>query len=441
MGKVSQQVPMPGGYNDSLKSSAGQSGGPNAKEVFYSPASEQLIAMRNYICDYSFPRTHERLLRTKRIRESEAEQAEEDHRVAGMYVHMRDLCLSRSEFGDDRPMCSVRFSPDSSFVAVGSWTGTVKLWDSRNLSYCGSLSGHEERVTSVAWQPEPVGGHHLLASSAADGKVFLWDCREGGHMSTIPVRPLNSVSSTHLQQKATGHEVNGKDEFSAMEIAAQDTNRSTEGSLSKRVGMFEGHQGVVSRCAFHPSGLLLGSTGYDFTWRLWDVETTTELQLQDGHSKECNAIDFHHDGSLVVTGDLGGVVLVWDLRSGQTVQLFQGHIKKIVSASFNVNGYMIATGSTDNNVKVWDLRSKKCGYTLPAHSHAICEAKFSSSGEALLTGSFDGTLKLWNTRNFDILKTLTGHAGKIMSCDISQDESCLVSSGYDRTVKLWAKDV
>jgi U4/U6 small nuclear ribonucleoprotein PRP4 len=441
MGKVSQQVPMPGGYSDPTKAASGQSGGPNAKEVFYSPASEQLIAMRNYICEYSFPRTHDRLLRTKRIRESEAEQAEEDHRVAGMYVNMRDLCLNRSEFGDDRPMCSVRFSPDNSLVAVGSWTGTVKLWDSRSLTYRGSLAGHEERVTSVSWQPEPVAGHHLLASSSADGKVVLWDCRDGGHMSTAPVRPLHSLAGTsqqvQQQVESTG-EGEGED---AMETAAQDVDRPSQGSASKRVGVFEGHQGVVSRCTFHPSGLLMGSTGYDFTWRLWDVETTTELQLQDGHSRECNAIDFHHDGSLVVTGDLGGVVLVWDLRSGQSVQLFQGHIKKIVSASFNVNGYMVATGSTDNNVKVWDLRSKKCGYTLPAHSNAICDARFSSSGEALLTGSFDGTLKLWNTRNFDILKTLTGHAGKIMSCDISPDESCLVSSGYDRTVKLWAKDM
>ncbi len=42
----------------------------------------------------------------------------------------------------------------------------------------------------------------------------------------------------------------------------------------------------MSKVAFHPSGSWFASTGYDKTWRLWDVETRTELLLQEGHAKE-----------------------------------------------------------------------------------------------------------------------------------------------------------
>ena len=59
----------------------------------------------------------------------------------------------------------------------------------------------------------------------------------------------------------------------------------------------------------------------DFSWRLWDVETAAELQLQDGHSKECSSICFQKDGALAASTDWGGVVLTWDLRSGKQFYL------------------------------------------------------------------------------------------------------------------------
>ena len=40
----------------------------------------------------------------------------------------------------------------------------------------------------------------------------------------------------------------------------------------------------------------------DQTWRLWDVETCTELLLQEGHSREVYGIGFQADGALVATG-------------------------------------------------------------------------------------------------------------------------------------------
>jgi len=43
---------------------------------------------------------------------------------------------------------------------------------------------------------------------------------------------------------------------------------------------------------------------YDTSWRLWDVETTEELLLQEGHSREVYAIKFQIDGALVATGYL-----------------------------------------------------------------------------------------------------------------------------------------
>jgi U4/U6 small nuclear ribonucleoprotein PRP4 len=68
------------------------------------------------------------------------------------------------------------------------------------------------------------------------------------------------------------------------------------------ISTLTGHESRVCRINFHPSGKYLGSASYDGTWRLWDVETSKELLLQEGHSKEVYALAFQNDGALVASG-------------------------------------------------------------------------------------------------------------------------------------------
>lgn len=46
------------------------------------------------------------------------------------------------------------------------------------------------------------------------------------------------------------------------------------------VQTLRGHEGRLARIGFHPDGRYLGTTSFDHTWRLWDVETGEELLLQ-----------------------------------------------------------------------------------------------------------------------------------------------------------------
>lgn len=385
------------------------------KEVFYSPALEALVVARKELCTYSFNKAHERLLKTKNVRENEQLQAEEDREVLSLYTNCKEMTLNSSQFGDDRPLTAIRYAASGAVVASASLGNTVKLWDSSMLSSVGMLRGHTDRVTGVAWHPQSglsADSASLVASTSADGSCNLWDCRH-----------------------ATANNHSG--DSGVMDVSREDGE--SDGQTPSLVHKLKGHHGVVSSCEFHPAGRLLGTSGHDYSWRLWDVETGSELLLQDGHVKECSAIAFHGDGSLAMTGDAGGVVLLWDLRSGQCVQPFQGHIKKISGVSFSSNGFQAATCSLDNTVKIWDLRKRKCGYTLPAHSNILSDVRYSKSGELLLTASFDGTMKLWSARDLRILRTLSGHSGKVMACDFSPaDERHVVSAGFDRTIKLWA---
>ena len=390
------------------------------KQTFYTHASEEIIQLRIDLAKESFEKTHQRLLGTKRIRESEKLQSQEDKQVAMLYKDCKQIDLVASQYADERPLTTVRMAKDSKYFASSSLNPIIKIWDAENHTQIASLTGHMERVTSVTWHPQAYTseGPALLASTSADSYCLLWDARGGD-------------SNSDSMEISDGN----RTEEDIMRIVATANARPTHSSA---VSKLEGHQGVVSKCEFHPNGKYIGTTGYDYSWRLWDVETGRELLLQDGHSRECSAIAFQSDGALVFTADWAGVCLLWDLRSGQSIQTFQGHIKKIVNAHFSPNGFQIATASVDNTVRIWDIRKKKCGYALPAHSSIISDVRYSASGELLVTSSFDGKLKIWGARDHRLLRVLSGHAGKVMSCDFASNERQIVSAGFDRTVKIWS---
>ena len=388
-----------------IKSSSAKEQKALAKEIFYTAASDAAIASRKMIADISFANVQARLAHTKRVRESESETLLENNYIAGLYKSCSQSTLSASQNADERPLTCVRFSKCSSVLASASFGSTIKLWDVNTLNSAGVLRGHDERLTSVAWSPSlPL----TLASTSADGTCILWDCRDSGSCAAVM-----STDSNDNDIKS---------------------NNNQGGTILHRL---IGHKGVISDCEFHPTGALLGTASHDYTWRLWDLETATELLLQDGHINECSTICFHPDGSLVMTTDLAGVALLWDLRSGQQLHAFQGHIKKITCSSFNANGFQVATGSTDNSIRIWDLRKKKCSYILPGHGNCISDVRFSASGDVLVTSSFDATVKVWGNRDYRLLNTFTGHSGKIMACDISSTEKKFASAGFDRTIKLY----
>ncbi len=124
------------------------------KEVFYSPALEALIAYRKELCEYSFKKAHDRLEKIRSIRDSESAQVEENRTVLSLYINSKEMNLNASQFADERPLTTVRYSASGTVLSSASLNHSVKLWDANNLSNMGVLRGHSDRVTQVAWHPE-----------------------------------------------------------------------------------------------------------------------------------------------------------------------------------------------------------------------------------------------------------------------------------------------
>ena len=405
------------------------------KVTKYSRAIPELIAARELISKYSLERAKQRLdternyrvqwqrkrarLNSSLLGKSEDVQEQEyqdisrlDEEWTSCVKSLKNLGLEGSQYGDSRPISCIGTTHNTvggfPLVATGSWSGAIKLWDgsSPELNLLGQKTmAHEDRIMGIALRPQDTQDTTMIATASIDTTAKLWKIQK----TDTDVNMDGNVGN----QDATGH-------FSVQEAAH-----------------LKGHAARLCSVAFHPQGDFVATTSFDHTWRLWDVETGSQVLLQDGHWKEVYGVGFHPDGSLCSTTDYGGVVQVWDLRTGKSICHFLGHAKRVVCSEFSPNGFQLATAGDDGCIKVWDLRKRKQFASIPAHSNLVTQLRFDThhNGEYLASSSFDGTAKVWSTRDWKMLATLRGHAGKVMGVDLLRDS--IVTSGFDKTLKVW----
>jgi len=401
----------------------------------YTRASQELVDARDEIAKFSMQRARNRLMKEQHRRVGSRKRARLLDRTGSssstmipgdnleksvsdverldtecikLFKSVGNMTLEGSQYGGPRPLSAVCTS--ETMIATAGWDGAVKLWDgsSPQLDLLGSKSvGHEDRITGIAMQSSSAADQsqqNMIATASIDLTGKLWKV----------VEKENSMID-------------------------EDDDPEDQKYAIKEVAHLQGHQARLCSVAFHPMGKYVGTTSFDHTWRLWDMESGgKQLLLQDGHWKETYGIGFHSDGSLVSTTDFGGVVHVWDLRTGKSVCHFLGHAKRVLCSEFSPNGFQLASAGDDGTIKIWDLRKRKHFANLPAHSNLISQIRYDrEEGEFLSSCSFDGTVKLWSTRDWKMLSSLRGHEGKVMGVGVLGGSSGIVTCGYDKTLKLW----
>ncbi|KAI8821661.1 WD40-repeat-containing domain protein [Fimicolochytrium jonesii] len=404
-----------------------------AEEEFYTYGPDELLEARKDISTYSISRAKHRL--DCHRAELELPYPQRKKMRHEFYTNIKTFETRSLQYGDERPLSSCSFSPNSRLLATASWGGLVKLWSVPECTHLHTLKGHRDRVSGLAFHPGSTLSQSPealnLVTGGSDGTVHLWN--------------FNSEAP---------------------------------------IGSLEGHEQRVTRVAFHPSGRYIGTASTDTSWRLWDAQTSQELLLQEGHSRELFAIGFQVDGSLAATGGMDAIGRVWDLRTGKSIMVLQGHVKHILCLDWSPNGYQLATGSEDNSIRVWDMRAAKSLYTVPAHTNLVSQAdimrvdgddgdaakltRVESNGAApmeveseittkvegdadtagagaaggvsaatrrqlldgsfLVSSSYDGTCKVWTDGDYKPVKALTGLEGKVMACDISGGEYLCIFS-------------
>jgi katanin p80 WD40 repeat-containing subunit B1 len=87
--------------------------------------------------------------------------------------------------GHTNSINSLKFSPDSKWIASVSDDGLVKIWDLKAGKLLVDLKGHNSSVNSLEFHPN----EFLLATGSSDRTVKFWDLEKMENVSTSPQVP------------------------------------------------------------------------------------------------------------------------------------------------------------------------------------------------------------------------------------------------------------
>ncbi|KAI0066998.1 WD40 repeat-like protein [Artomyces pyxidatus] len=292
-------------------------------------------------------------------------------------------------------VCSVRFSPDATRVAVGL-DDSVQVHDIATdalrilpLVHEGSRPARNP-VRGVAFSPDG----RMLAAASDDGLIRIWD-----------------VQTSQLAHTLSGH------------------NRA------------------IYAIEFAASGHTLLSASLDRTLRVWDLSAPsptasilsvpTDLTIP---STGLSALAVSPDGRRAATGLVNGTLRVWDIPGARVEAEWCGHEESVYSVRFVLQGAGLISASLDMTLKRWALAGGEpaCVKTMEGHKDFVLAAATVQEGQMLraASGSRDRVVRLWDAKTGETLFLIHGHRNSVTAVDLSSDGKMLVSGSGDGEARI-----
>lgn len=248
--------------------------------------------------------------------------------------------------GDDY-VCSVSWIQNGDFLAVGTTTGAVELWDCANFKRLRSMAGHSARVGALSWNS------HVVSSGARSGQIVHHDVRQREHV-------IGTVS-------AHGQEICGLKWSPDGKFLASGGNDnllkiwSVAGggfhSKNKPIHSFNHHVAAVKALAWCPwQNNILASGGgtADRHIRFWNINSGVCVNAIDTKSQVCSLLWSTHYKEIVSGhGFANHEIIIWKYPTMTKVTELLGHTSRVLHLAMSPDGTTVLSAGADETLRLW----------------------------------------------------------------------------------------
>lgn len=265
---------------------------------------------------------------------------------------------------------------EGNYLAIGTSSATVQLWDVDQQKRLRTMTGHAARVGSMSWNS------HILSSGSRSGMIHHHDVRQPDHLVARLAGHSQEICglkwSPDGRYLASGGNDNILNIWSA-QVGTNLTDNTPLYSLSQ-------HQAAVKAlawCPWQPSLLASGGGTADRNIKFWNCNTGTLMNSVDTKSQVCSILWSKEYKELISGhGFAQNQLIIWKYPTMTKVTELTGHTSRVLHLAMSPDGSTVVSAAADETLRLW-----KCFATDPAKKKTMGKSSNTSLQQGTLRGN------------------------------------------------------